>query len=242
LCLNKDLRIKVNTLIEYFKTLQNAMNLQAQSYPGIFITFEGIDGAGKSTHINHFARKLQEKYPNKKIILTREPGGTDLGEKLRTELLNHPMHPETEVLLMFAARREHLAQVIEPALMSGDIVISDRFTDSSFAYQCGGRGISVNQLNTLENWVQGRMINGQAYEIQPNKTFLFDLSVEIAQKRREQTRTPDKFEQLDTNFFNLVRNEYLRRADVFQNRIKIIDASLSIDDIQKIMDLEVGLL
>jgi len=126
--------------------------------------------------------------------------------------------------------------------MSGDIVISDRFTDSSFAYQCGGRGISVNQLNTLENWVQGRMINGQACEIQPNKTFLFDLSVEIAQKRREQTRTPDKFEQLDTNFFNLVRNEYLRRADVFQNRIKIIDASLSIDDIQKIMDLEVGLL
>ena len=183
--------------------------------------------------------KLQEKYPLKKIILTREPGGTDLGEKLRTELLNQPMHPETEVLLMFAARREHLAQVIEPALMAGDIVISDRFTDSSFAYQCGGRGISVEQLNTLEKWVQGRIINNQAYEIQPNKTFLFDLSVEIAQKRREQTRTPDKFEQLDINFFNKVRNEYLRRAEVFQNRIKIIDASLSIEDIQKIMDLEV---
>ncbi len=215
------------------------MNLQAQYYPGIFITFEGIDGAGKSTHINRFAKKLQEKYPLKKIILTREPGGTDLGEKLRTELLNQPMHPETEVLLMFAARREHLAQVIEPALMAGDIVISDRFTDSSFAYQCGGRGISVEQLNTLEKWVQGRIINNQAYEIQPNKTFLFDLSVEIAQKRREQTRTPDKFEQLDINFFNKVRNEYLRRAEVFQNRIKIIDASLSIEDIQKIMDLEV---
>ena len=214
------------------------MNLQAQRYPGIFITFEGIDGAGKSTHINHFASKLKEKYPTKKIILTREPGGTDLGEKLRSELLNQPMHPETEALLMFAARREHLAQVIEPALMAGDIVISDRFTDSSFAYQCGGRGISIEQLNILEKWVQGRDGQEGFFEIQPNKTFLFDLSVEIAQQRREQTRTPDKFEKLDIHFFNQVRNEYLRRAKVFPERIKLIDASLSIDAIRVIMESE----
>ncbi|SMC71944.1 dTMP kinase [Polynucleobacter kasalickyi] len=218
------------------------MNLQAQRYPGIFITFEGIDGAGKSTHINHFAGKLKEKYPAKKIILTREPGGTDLGEKLRTELLNQPMHPETEALLMFAARREHLAQIIEPALMMGDIVISDRFTDSSFAYQCGGRGISIEQLNILEKWVQGRVTKGDVFEIQPNKTFLFDLSVEIAQQRREQTRTPDKFEKLDIHFFNQVRNEYLRRASVFPNRIKLIDASLSIDTIRDMMELEASFL
>jgi dTMP kinase len=218
------------------------MNLQAQHYPGIFITFEGIDGAGKSTHINHFAGKLKEKYPAKKIILTREPGGTDLGEKLRTELLNQPMHPETEALLMFAARREHLAQVIEPALMMGDIVISDRFTDSSFAYQCGGRGISVEQLNILENWVQGRGGKEGFFEIQPNKTFLFDLSVEIAQQRREQTRTPDKFEKLDIHFFNQVRNEYLRRASIFPDRIKIIDASLRIDTIRDMMELEASFL
>ncbi len=218
------------------------MNLQAQRYPGIFITFEGIDGAGKSTHINHFAGKLKEKYPAKKIILTREPGGTDLGEKLRTELLNQTMHPETEALLMFAARREHLAQVIEPALMMGDIVISDRFTDSSFAYQCGGRGISIEQLNILEKWVQGRVTKDDFFEIQPNKTFLFDLSVEIAQQRREQTRTPDKFEKLDIHFFNQVRNEYLRRASVFPNRIKLIDASLSIDTIRDMMELEASFL
>ena len=216
------------------------MNLQTQTFPGIFITFEGIDGAGKSTHINHFASKLKEKYPEKKIILTREPGGTDLGEKLRTELLNQPMHPETEALLMFAARREHLAQIIEPALLAGDIVISDRFTDSSFAYQCGGRGISIAQLNILEKWVQGRGAIDNNFEIQPNKTFLFDLSVEIAQQRREQTRTPDKFEQLDIHFFNQVRNEYLRRASIFPDRIKLIDASLSIESIRRLMDLEVS--
>lgn len=214
------------------------MNSQAQLYSGIFITFEGIDGAGKSTHINHFAGKLKEKYPGKKIILTREPGGTDLGEKLRTELLNQPMHPETEALLMFAARREHLAQIIEPALLAGDIVISDRFTDSSFAYQCGGRGISIEQLNILEKWVQGRGAIDNHFELQPNKTFLFDLSVEIAQQRREQTRTPDKFEQLDIHFFNQVRNEYLRRASIFPDRIKLIDASLSIESIRALMDME----
>ena len=206
--------------------------------PGIFITFEGIDGAGKSTHIKRFAERLQLKYPHQKIILTREPGGTVLGEKLRTELLNQAMHPETEALLMFAARREHLASVIEPALNQGDIVICDRFTDSSFAYQCGGRGISVEQLNILEKWVQGR----GDYEIQPNQTYLFDLPVEIAQKRRESTRTPDKFEVLDIDFFNQVRNEYLRRAQVFPQRIKIIDASLSMEAIQIRMDLEVDLL
>lgn len=217
-----------------------SMNTQALTYPGIFITFEGIDGAGKSTHIRRFADRLKDKYPHKNLILTREPGGTTLGEKLRSELLSQPMHPDTEALLMFAARREHLAQVIEPALMQGDLVISDRFTDSSFAYQCGGRGIDVKRLNALENWVQARVSQDKYFEIQPNKTYLFDLSVEIAQKRREQTRTPDKFEVLDEDFFNAVRNEYLRRAKDFPNRIKVIDASLSIEEISHLMDQEVN--
>jgi dTMP kinase len=152
------------------------------------------------------------------------------------------MHPETEALLMFAARREHLAQVIEPEICAGNIVISDRFTDSTFAYQCGGRGISIEKLNILEHWVQGRNSSNLQFEIQPDKTFLFDLSVDIAQKRRNLTRAPDKFEKLDVNFFNQVRNEYLRRAIAFPERMQIIDASLSIESIQEILRKEVNLI
>ena len=120
-------------------------------FPGYFISFEGIDGAGKSTHLDAFRALLQERFPHQEVILTREPGGTALGEKLRSLLLDSPMNIETEALLMFAARREHIAQVIEPALSSGKIVISDRFTDASFAYQGGGRGLSLNKLNALES-------------------------------------------------------------------------------------------
>ena len=124
--------------------------------PGFFISFEGIDGAGKSTHLEAFAKHLRGRYQGKEIVLTREPGGTPLGEELRKLLLNQAMHIETEALLMFAARREHLAVVIEPALQAGKIVISDRFTDASFAYQGGGRGLSLEKLNALEELVQGR--------------------------------------------------------------------------------------
>ena len=195
--------------------------------PGFFISFEGIDGAGKSTHLEAFANHLGRLYPNHEVVLTREPGGTPLGEKLRQLLLQEPMHIETEALLMFAARREHLAQVIEPALQAGKIVISDRFTDASFAYQGGGRGLSLDTLNLLETLVQKR----GSELIEPDLTLLFDLPGEIAQERRSKARTPDKFERLDLDFFENVRNEYLRRAKADPSRFMVIDARQSPEQI-----------
>lgn len=203
--------------------------------PGFFISFEGIDGAGKSTHIPWFADLIQSRFPDKGIILTREPGGSELGESLRTLLLHKEMHLETESLLMFAARREHLAQVIEPQLALGNIVISDRFTDASFAYQVGGRGLSTLKLETLERWVQEREIGDQKYILQPNLTILFDLPGNIAEQRRSKVRAPDKFESLDTNFFENVRQEYLRRAKNEPNRFIIIDSTNSIEKIKEIL-------
>ena len=196
-------------------------------YPGYFISFEGIDGAGKSTHIEAFQKLMQERYPNRGVVMTREPGGTPLGEQLRGLLLDAPMNIETEALLMFAARREHIAQVIEPALMAGKIVISDRFTDASFAYQGGGRGLNIDKLNELERWVQGRS-NGL---LQPNVTILFDLPGEVAEARRSKVRAPDKFEKMDLNFFEKVRQEYLRRAQENPNRFHMVDATQTPDEI-----------
>jgi dTMP kinase len=193
-------------------------------YPGYFISFEGIDGAGKSTHIESFGRLIQQRFPTREIVMTREPGGTQLGEQLRTMLLNTPMNLETEALLMFAARREHIAQVIEPALMAGKIVISDRFTDASFAYQGGGRGLSLNKLNDLERWVQERL-DGSLLE--PNLTFLFDLPGVVAEARRSKVRAPDKFEQMDLDFFEKVRQEYLRRSKLDPQRFYLLDATQS---------------
>ena len=190
--------------------------------PGYFISFEGIDGAGKSTHIDAFCKLMQERYPDREVVMTREPGGTPLGEQLRGLLLDAPMHLETEALLMFAARREHLAQVIEPALQAGKIVISDRFTDASFAYQGGGRGLSIPKLNDLERWVQGRE---DGTVLQPNLTILFDLPGEVAQERRSKVRAPDKFEKMDLNFFEKVRQEYLRRANENPQRFHLVDAT-----------------
>ena len=189
---------------------------------GYFISFEGIDGAGKSTHIDAFRNLMQERYPNKEVVMTREPGGTALGEQLRNLLLEAPMNLETEALLMFAARREHLAQVIEPALAAGKIVISDRFTDASFAYQGGGRGLSLDKLNSLERWVQGRP-DGSL--LQPNLTILFDLPGEVAEARRSKVRAPDKFEKMDLDFFERVRQEYLRRARSDSERFHLVDAT-----------------
>ena len=191
-------------------------------YPGYFISFEGIDGAGKSTHIDSFAKLLKERYPNRDVVITREPGGTQLGEQLRALLLDATMNLETEALLMFAARREHIAQVIEPALQAGKIVISDRFTDASFAYQGGGRGLSLDKLNDLERWVQGRP-DGSL--LQPNLTFLFDLPGSVAEARRSKVRVPDKFEKMDLDFFEKVRQEYLRRAKADPNRFYLVDAT-----------------
>jgi dTMP kinase len=191
-------------------------------HPGFFISFEGIDGAGKSTHIESFAKLLQGSFPYRKVVITREPGGTPLGEQLRTLLLDVPMNLETEALLMFAARREHLAQIIQPALQAGNIVISDRFTDASFAYQGGGRGLSIEKLNTLERWVQEQDNGGI---LQPDLTILFDLPGSIAESRRSKVRTPDKFEKMDLHFFEKVRQEYLRRAQEDPKRFHLVDAT-----------------
>ena len=191
-------------------------------FPGYFISFEGIDGAGKSTHIESFGNMIKQRYPNRDVVMTREPGGTQLGEQLRVLLLEAPMNLETEALLMFAARREHIAQVLEPALQAGKIVISDRFTDASFAYQGGGRGLSLAKLNDLEKWVQGRP-DGSL--LQPNLTFLFDLPGSVAEARRSKVRAPDKFEKMDLDFFEKVRQEYLRRAKADPNRFYLVDAT-----------------
>lgn len=191
-------------------------------YPGYFITFEGIDGAGKSTHIEAYRELMQKRFSGREVIMTREPGGTPLGEQLRGLLLEMPMNIETEALLMFAARREHIAQVIAPALEAGKIVISDRFTDASFAYQGGGRGLSISKLNELERWVQETK---EGFVLQPNLTILFDLPGDVAEGRRSKARAPDKFEKMDLSFFEKVRQEYLRRAKEDPNRFFIVDAT-----------------
>lgn len=196
--------------------------------PGYFISFEGIDGAGKSTHIDSFCKLMKERFPSREVVLTREPGGTPLGEQLRSLLLDAPMNLETEALLMFAARREHIAQIIEPALLAGKVVISDRFTDASFAYQGGGRGLSIEKLNDLEKWVQGRP-DGSI--LQPNLTILFDLPGEIAEARRSKARSPDKFEKMNLDFFGKVRQEYLRRANENPQRFHLVDATKTPDAI-----------
>ncbi|NHZ80818.1 dTMP kinase [Massilia sp. CCM 8695] len=189
---------------------------------GKFISFEGIDGAGKSTHIAFVAATLEAL--GKRVVSSREPGGTALGEKLRDMLLHDKMHLETEALLMFASRREHIAQVIAPALERGDWVISDRFTDASFAYQGGGRGLDRAKMEALEQWVHPHL--------QPDLTLLFDVPLDVARARLDATRTLDKFEQEKADFFAACRNEYLRRAAQFPGRIVVIDSAQSIADIQ----------
>jgi dTMP kinase len=190
---------------------------------GKFITFEGIDGAGKSTHIAFVADLLRQR--GRHVVTTREPGGTALGESLRELLLHEKMHLETEALLMFGARREHLAQVIDPALARGDWVISDRFTDATFAYQGGGRKLDRAKLEALEQWVHPHR--------QPDLTLLFDVPLEVARMRLDATRHLDKFEREKADFFSATRAEYLRRAEQFPQRFRVIDSTLPIPDIQK---------
>ncbi len=182
---------------------------------GKFITFEGIDGAGKSTHVSSVAELLRAQ--GKSVITTREPGGTALGEKLRALLLEESMHLETEALLMFASRREHIAQVIAPALVRGDWVISDRFTDASFAYQGGGRKLAIDKLEALEQWVHPHL--------QPDLTLLFDVPLEVARQRLDAHRTLDKFEKEKEEFFAATRAVYLQRAAQFPDRIRVIDST-----------------
>ena len=189
---------------------------------GKFITLEGMDGAGKSTHIPDIIKLLENK--GVEVVSTREPGGTALGEQLRALLLNEPMHPETETLLMFAARREHIAQIIEPALSRGAWVLSDRFTDATYAYQSGGRGVLANKVIELEVWVQGGL--------QPDLTLLFDVPVEVSVARLASARTPDKFERESAEFFTKIRNAYLDRANKNPNRFSIINSNQALDDVK----------
>jgi dTMP kinase len=185
-----------------------------------FITFEGIDGAGKSTHIATLTARLSAQG---EVVNTREPGGTPLAETLRGLFLHSGMDAMTELLLVFAARRDHLSKVIEPALAAGKTVLCDRFTDASFAYQGGGRGMDLNVLSTLEQWVQ--------QGLQPDLTLWFDLPAEMAAQRRAAAREADRFEQQDLEFFERVRGAYAARAGAAPQRFARIDASLSVPDV-----------
>ncbi len=180
-----------------------------------FITFEGIDGAGKSTHLPAVAQQLRQA--GNTVLVTREPGGTELAEQLRTLLLRAPMDPLTEALLVFAGRRDHVQQVIAPALARGEIVVCDRFSDASAAYQGGGRGVPIEVLHHLENWVHPGL--------QPDLTFWFDLPPELAAQRLLAARQPDRFEQQDLAFFERVRQAYLERAAQAPTRFIRVDAS-----------------
>jgi dTMP kinase len=189
---------------------------------GLFISFEGIDGAGKSTHISSLADAF--KAAGRSVTLTREPGGTPLAEKLRAMVLNDAMDSLTESLLIFAARRDHLAQVIRPALLRGEVVLCDRFTDATFAYQGGGRGFDLHVLKTLEAWVQST--EGQTL-LQPDLTVWFDLDPLKAAERLAGARVPDKFEAQPVEFFRRVAQGYADRQQAEPNRFARIDAAQS---------------
>jgi len=198
---------------------------------GLFISFEGIDGAGKSTHIDRVAQLFRAA--GRTVVLTREPGGTPLSEKLRELVLHEPMDALTEALLMFAARREHLVQVIEPALARGDVVLCDRFTDATFAYQGGGRGFDWQVLSQLEHMVQA-LPHGNLR--QPELTLWFDLDPHIAAQRLASARVPDKFESQPADFFAAVRAGYAKRQTEMPSRFAQIDASQSME----VVGTEVG--
>jgi len=194
---------------------------------GKFITFEGIDGAGKSSHVEWLADWLRGQ--GKTVRVTREPGGTALGEKLRGLLLSEAMHLETETLLMFAARREHIAQVIEPALARGEWVVCDRFTDATYAYQGGGRGLDRHRLQDLEHWVHGHL--------QPDLTLLFDVPFAVARQRIAlATRELDRFEQEKADFHERVRQAYLERVAAHAQRVKVVDGDRDLDEIRKSLE------
>lgn len=193
---------------------------------GKFITLEGTEGVGKSTNMDFIERWLKES--GKELIVTREPGGTELGEKLRSVLLDakeQSMCDDTELLLMFAARAQHLHEVIKPALDSGKWVLCDRFTDATYAYQGGGRGIDMDRIAQLEQWVQG--------DLRPDMTLILDLPVDVGLERAGKRSAPDRFELEKKTFFTKVRDSYLSRAAAYPTRYHVIDASPSINDVEK---------
>ena len=189
---------------------------------GFFLTLEGVDGAGKSSHTEWLVDFFKQK--SYEVVLTREPGGTVLGEKLRELLLSQPMTQTSEVLLMFAAREESVNQIIKPALQEGKVIISDRFTDSTLAYQGGGRHYSVERIQQLAEWIHG--------DTQPNLTLLFDVPLEIAKQRMSNTRILDRFEKESDVFFTHVRQMYLRLAEQYPQRFVVIDSTQSIEKIR----------
>jgi dTMP kinase len=193
---------------------------------GKFITLEGMDGAGKSTHIPNIIAALQNK--GHEVVSTREPGGTPLGERLRELVLHEPMHAETETLLMFAARQEHIDSVIKPALARGAYVLSDRFTDASYAYQHGAKGVSFDKIAQLEQWVQG--------SLQPDITLLFDVPVEVSMQRLAGAREPDKFERESQVFFEKIRQTYLLRAAQHPQRFRIINANQPMEIVKNLVE------
>ena len=190
-----------------------------------FITLEGSEGVGKTTNLEHIKTLLNDEGID--YIVTREPGGTELGEQLRELLLGHKhdgMADETELLMMFAARSEHLDKVIKPALKKGQWVLCDRFTDATFAYQGGGRGIDLNRISILEDYVQG--------DCRPDLTLLLDAPIEIGRERANKRSAPDRFEKEQTVFFNNVRDAYLKRASDDPDRMKVIDASVELEEVK----------
>ncbi len=196
---------------------------------GKFITLEGMDGAGKSTHIPDIINQI--KALGETVVSTREPGGTPLAEQLREILLHQTMHAETETLLMFAARREHIVQVIAPAIARGDCVISDRFTDATYAYQAGAKAVPIAKINALETWVQG--------DLQPDMTLLFDVPVEVSLERLALARTPDKFEREGADFFTKLRNAYLARAKQDPTRFRVINGNQALGVVKKEVEVAI---
>lgn len=192
------------------------MNAMIKAMNGLFVTFEGIDGAGKSTHIDSLAHAFREQ--GRVVTLTREPGGTPLAEQLRQMVLNDPMDAMTEVLLVFAARRDHIQRVIQPALARGEVLLCDRFTDASFAYQGAGRGFDRDILGVLEGWVQGGVL-------QPDLTIWFDLPATVAAQRLSGARAPDKFESQPLAFFERVAGGYAQRMASDPARFARINAN-----------------
>jgi dTMP kinase len=189
---------------------------------GMFITLEGIDGAGKSTHVAGIAEMLRAR--GKDVLVTREPGGTPLGESLRALLLAQPMHVDTETLLVFAARREHLAQVIAPALEAGRWVLCDRYTDATYAYQGGGHGVPAERIDQLDDWMA----------VAPDLTLVFDVPAEVARRRRAGSGSPpDRFEREDPAFFDRVRRVYLQRARLNPRRVRVVNGERPPAEVKK---------
>ena len=200
---------------------------------GRFITLEGVDGAGKSTHVAWIAERLRAH--GHAVLVTREPGGTPLAERLRELVLTEPMDPIAETMLLFAARADHVQRVIDPALRAGTWVLCDRFTDATFAYQGGGKGVAAELIAHLAQVSHDGLL--------PDRTLVFDCPYEVSRERLSRTgRAPDRFEREDREFFERVRQEYLGLARSDPERIRLVDASRSLEDIKKVIEEEISTL